>query len=63
MQKVRVLLWFFFSHFNNDVQRCCKTIRMLIAFFVLVAKRLELQPTQLQNIIFSTQLSLPNPKA
>ena len=38
---------FFFFHFNNDVQRCCKTIRMLIEFFVLVAKRLELQPTQL----------------
>lgn len=62
MQKVSVSFIFFF-HFNNDVQRCCKIKGILMEVLVLVAKRLELQVTGLQNDISRTQLGRANPKA
>lgn len=50
-------------HFNNDAQSCWKITGMLMEVFVFVAKRLELQPTGLQNNILRTELGLSNPKA
>lgn len=54
--------FYIFFHFNNDVQRYCKIKGMLMEVFVLVAKRLGLQPTRLKNNILRTQLGLSNPK-